>query len=162
MTAIAVPPGIPGIGALLAARPDTAEPLTALAQQLLRGPSPLSAGVREAIAAQVSLGNDCAYCHGTHAAAAEALLADEEQDTRLPALLAVAEAVRRGGQVPVAVLSAARAAGADDDALHDTVLIAAAFCMYNRYVDGLATPDVADPQEYPAIAARLVRYGYGR
>lgn len=149
-----------GIAALFAARPDTAGPLTALAQQLLRGPSPLSPGTREAIATHVSRGNGCAYCTGTHEAVAQTLLAGTPADPRLPGLLDLAEAVRRGGQVPEEVLSAARAAGADDDAIHDTVLIAAAFCMYNRYVDGMSAPPVTDRAEYPLIAERLIRHGY--
>jgi hypothetical protein len=55
----------------------------------------------------------------------------------------------------------ARLAGADDKAIHDTVLIAAMFCMFNRYVDGLATWTPEDPTVYQAIGARIAEKGYG-
>jgi hypothetical protein len=50
--------------------------------------------------------------------------------------------------------------GATDLEIHDTVLIAAAFCMYNRYVDGLATSAPRDPEFYIATGARLAEEGY--
>jgi hypothetical protein len=56
----------------------------------------------------------------------------------------------------------ARQAGADDQAIHDTVLIAAAFCMYSRYVDGLATWAPQEPELYDAMGARLAEHGYAR
>ena len=59
-------------------------------------------------------------------------------------------------------MARARAAGGDDKAIHDTVLIAAAFCMYNRYVDGLATLTPTDPADYERMGAALARSGYGR
>ncbi len=54
----------------------------------------------------------------------------------------------------------ARAAGATDLEIHDTVLIAAVFGMYNRYVDGLATIAPEDPALYAAGAQRLIEHGY--
>jgi hypothetical protein len=53
-----------------------------------------------------------------------------------------------------------RAEGATDLEIHDTVLIAAAFCMFNRYVDGLGTSAPDDPAQYAASAQHLVRHGY--
>ena len=57
-------------------------------------------------------------------------------------------------------MAGARTEGATDREIHDTVLIAAAFCMFNRYVDGLGTPVPGDPGQYAASAAHLVRHGY--
>ena len=57
-------------------------------------------------------------------------------------------------------VAAAREHGATDTEIHDTVLIAAAFCMFNRYVDGLATRTPTDPKAYEAMGQRIVEHGY--
>jgi uncharacterized peroxidase-related enzyme len=167
---------VPGLPSLLRFRPETAGPLSALADALLRGPGPLDRGERELIAAYVSELNDCRFCASSHGACAAAQLpggmslvrqvhADPEAapvSARLRALLAIAAAVRRGGrEVGEAHIAAAREAGATDVEIHDTVLIAAAFCMYNRYVDGLATSAPEDPAAYARMAERLIAHGYG-
>jgi alkylhydroperoxidase family enzyme len=80
---------------------------------------------------------------------------------KLKALLAIAAAVAQSGRaVTTEHIAGARAAGATDMEIHDTVLIAAAFCMFNRYVDGLATIAPEDPALYAAGAQRLVNQGY--
>jgi hypothetical protein len=58
------------------------------------------------------------------------------------------------------MVEAARAEGATDLEIHDTVLIAAAFCMFNRYVDGLGTLAPTDPSVYDRTAERIVSVGY--
>jgi uncharacterized peroxidase-related enzyme len=165
----------PGIRGLLRYRPETAGPLSDLAETLLRGPSTLTRGERELIGAYVSELNDCEYCAGSHGACAAALLPDGmtvvEQvraeaatapvSAKLKALLAIASAVRQSGRDVTAELVAdARTAGATDLEIHDTVLIAALFCMFNRYVDGLATVAPEDPAAYAAGAQRLILEGY--
>jgi hypothetical protein len=81
---------------------------------------------------------------------------------KLRALLVIADKVRQGGrQVTTDDVEAARRHGADDRAIHDTVLIAAMFCMFNRYVDGLATLTPQDPKVYDEIGARIAAKGYG-
>jgi len=156
-------PPLPGIAALLAGHPQTAGPLNDLAEALLRGPSPLTPAERETIAASVSRGNECTFCAETHGAVARHLGGDGPvPDARLSALLAVAEKVRVDGRsVTGDDIARARAAGADDQAIHDTVLIAAAFCMFNRYVDGLATVAPDDPAAYEQIGKALAAEGYG-
>jgi hypothetical protein len=57
-------------------------------------------------------------------------------------------------------VEAARTKGATDRDIHDTVLIAAAFCMFNRYVDGLATWQPDDPEMYKQMGKRLATTGY--
>ncbi|HEX4700784.1 MAG TPA: peroxidase-related enzyme, partial [Pseudonocardiaceae bacterium] len=141
MPHISVPQGLPGITGLMAFRPDTARPLSEFAEQLMRGPSPLSQGERELIAARVSDGNDCHFCMSSHAAAARHALPDDgslfaaicvDIDTaplseRMRALLTIADKVRVGGRTVTADdNAAARAAGHDDEAIHDAVLVAAA------------------------------------
>ena len=169
---IASPP-LPGIIGLLAFRPESAGPMMGLAQQLLRGPSPLSAAERELIAAVVSAENNCDFCHRSHAAAACAVAGDDsfvdvamnQPETLTPkmrALCDVARAVAKSGRaVSDDLIAAAKAAGADDVAIHDAVLVAAAFCMFNRYVDGLGaiTPPAGDPA-YAESGARLAAEGY--
>ncbi|WP_079159396.1 carboxymuconolactone decarboxylase family protein [Streptomyces griseus] len=166
----------PGIRGLMAHRPDTAAPLNHLANTLLREPASLSRGERELIAAYVSQLNSTPFCAGTHGAAAAAQL-DGGPDTvravhagpdsapitpRLRALLRIAAEVRHHAR-PVSddAITAARAEGAQDSDIHDTVLIAAAFCMYNRYVSCLATDVPAEEGYYRQAAHRIVAQGYG-
>jgi uncharacterized peroxidase-related enzyme len=181
MARIPTPPQVPGIVGLFAARPDTAKPLQLLAETLLRGPfaegSTLSRGDRELIAAVVSTRNDCTFCASSHAAFASAQLeggkdiveaARRDSKTapispKMRALLAVAEQVQRSGRnVTDEAVAAARAEGATDADVHDTVLIAAAFCMFNRYVDGLAALTPTDPAAYEMAARVVVEHGYVR
>jgi alkylhydroperoxidase/carboxymuconolactone decarboxylase family protein YurZ len=80
---------------------------------------------------------------------------------KLKTLLAIAAAVQQGGlHVTAELVARARAADATDLEIHDTVLIAAVFCMFNRYVDGLATTAPDDPALYAAGAQRLINHGY--
>jgi uncharacterized peroxidase-related enzyme len=158
----------------MAFRPDTAKPLNELADVLLHTPSSLSPGERELIATFVSSGNDCTYCQTIHGAVAahhlesEALVADVKRDfahaaisPKMKALLAIAGKVRESGKsVTAADVQKARDEGANDLDLHDTVLIAAAFSMFNRYVDGLATIAPEDPEFYRSRAAKLAADGY--
>ncbi|MCB5165704.1 peroxidase-related enzyme [Streptomyces bambusae] len=175
MPHIEIPEQIPGIRGLMAARPEAGRKLNELAQLLLRGESRLTAGERELIAAYVSHLNGTRYCTGSHSAAAahingggyalvEAVKNDPETapvDERLRALLRIAAKVRGDARtVSAEDVEAARKAGADDEAIHDTVLIAAAFCLYNRYVDGLAAITPEDPAVYDAIGAHLAANGY--
>jgi uncharacterized peroxidase-related enzyme len=165
----------PGITGPMIYRPETAKPLNELAEVLLRGPSTLTAGERELIAAYVSGRNECRFCCGSHSAFAAAQLeqgmdlvdkvrADLDSapvSPKLRALLRIAGAVQVSGrQVTPDLISAARDAGAIDLEIHDTVLIAAAFCMFNRYVDGLGTLTPEDPSVYEASAQRIVEFGY--
>jgi uncharacterized peroxidase-related enzyme len=158
-------PPLPGIAGLLAGYPQTAAPLQSLAEVLLRGSSPLTSHQRETIAAYVSRRNGCTFCAETHAAAARSLAGDLEAgpDALMEALLAIAEKVRVDGRsVGADDIAAARAAGADDRAIHDTVLIAAAFSMFNRYVDGLDTPVLDDPAQYERRGQIMAEQGYLR
>jgi uncharacterized peroxidase-related enzyme len=174
MPHIAVRDGAPGILSLFEFDPEAAGPLTQLAQTVLRRPSTLTAAERELIATYVSTLNGCQFCAGTHAAAARHLLGEDaalvEQvradpatapiSRKMRALLAVAARVQRGGRAEDgAEVEAARREGASDHEIHDAVLIAAAFCMYNRYVDGLATL-IPSHGEMDGIGARLAASGY--
>lgn len=165
---------IPGIRALLAFRPETAGPLGALANVLLHAPNSLTPGERELIAAYVSSLNDCTFCWRSHAAIAachldseslvDASVANPESAPLTPkmkALLALAARVQEGGRaVTAADIGRARDEGATDVEIHDTVLIAAAFCMFNRYVDGLGALTPTDPEAYRARAAQTAAEGY--
>jgi uncharacterized peroxidase-related enzyme len=172
---IAVPEGIPGIRSLFAFRPDVGHALSVLADTLLHAPNTLTRGERELIAAYVSSLNDCVFCQRSHAAIASCHLADEGATVaavvrgpesapvsdKMKALLAIAARVQRGGQfVENEHVARARREGATDNEIHDTVLIAAAFCMFNRYVDGLRawTPD--DPDGYRQRARPVAEHGY--
>lgn len=165
----------PGIIGLRMYRPETGKPLHDLADVLLHAPNSLSRGERELIAAYVSSGNECAFCRDSHSAFAAAQLdgglplvrdvcADPDAadiSPKLRALLRIADAVRVDGRsVTTELVAAARAEGATDVEIHDTVLIAAAFSMFNRYVDGLGTTVPDDPAAYQLSARRIVEHGY--
>ncbi|SDI89202.1 uncharacterized peroxidase-related enzyme [Actinokineospora alba] len=165
----------PGITGPMRFRPETGKPLMELAEVLLRGPHSLTAGERELIAAYVSGLNECNFCCNSHSAFAAAQLdegmalvdqvranLDEAPvSEKLRALLRIAGAVQETGRkVTSELVEAARTEGATDVEIHDTVLIAAAFCMYNRYVDGLATLTPTDPELYAQSAQRIVEHGY--
>jgi uncharacterized peroxidase-related enzyme len=165
MAHIKVEEGVPGIRSLVLFRPETGKHLYELAQVLLRDASPLTAAERELIATHVSARNHCIFCMSSHAAAARELFEEkrevvdcviENKDTallsdKMKALLTIAGKVQQSGKLVT---------GAEDRDIHDTVLIAAAFSMFNRYVDGLASLTPTDPKEYEPMGKRLATLGY--
>ena len=174
---IQLPEGLPGIVGPLTFSPNTAKPLLELAETLLRGPNTLTSAEREMIAAYVSFRNECDFCQLSHSAAAAAHLQGDydlvEQvkvdpdaapvSDKLKALLAIAGKVQQGGKrVTSEDVACARQYGATDKEIHDTVLIAAAFCMYNRYVDGLATRQPCEREAYREMGERMAHQGYVR
>jgi uncharacterized peroxidase-related enzyme len=175
MAHIQLTEGLPGIRGLFAFRPEMAAPLCELAEVLLHQPNSLSAADRELIATYVSSENDCFYCQTSHGAIAAFHLGGDDETVvkvkknaqtapvsdKLKALLAIAGKVQKGGkQVSGEDIEKARQQGATDLEIHDTVLIAAAFCMYNRYVDGLATWAPPEIESYRERAATVAVGGY--
>lgn len=175
MAYIPVPKELPGIRGLFAYRAETAKPMSELVQVLLHDANTLSPGERELIATYVSSLNDCYYCQTIHGAVAAHHLGGDEElvcqvkqnfadagiSPKLKTLLAIAGKVQQGGKnVLPEDIDRAREQGATDREIHDTVLIAAAFCMYNRYVDGLATWAPADQDLYRKRGELLARQGY--
>lgn len=167
---------LPGITGLLEYRKDSAAPIRELTQVLLRGPSSLTEGERELIATIVSHRNQCVFCATAHTAAADLLLGEQQTtqhikediqaapvSDKMKALLGIAAQVQVSGKaVTPTAIQAAKEAGATDIEIHDTVLIAALFCLYNRYVDGLSTVTPAEPAFYQGLAQRLKDHGYNR
>lgn len=167
---------LPGITGLLEYRKDSAAPIRELTQILLRGPSTLTEGERELIATVVSHRNQCTFCVTAHNAAADILLGDHETakkvreniatapvSDKMKTLLTIAGQVQESGKaVTEAAIRNAKDQGATDKEIHDTVLIAALFCLYNRYVDGLATVTPTEPAFYEGLAERLKNHGYNR
>jgi uncharacterized peroxidase-related enzyme len=174
MPHIDLPQGFPGISAGFTYRPETAKPMRQLAHILLHEPNSLTPGERELIATYVSSRNNCHFCQASHGAAAACHLGDEAVvkqvktdftqapiSDKLKSLLVIAGKVQQDGKlVTAADVQAARAQGATDLEIHDTVLIAAAFCMYNRYVDGLGTWQPTDPEMYAQMGRHLAGEGY--
>ncbi len=165
----------PGIRSLMIFRPQTSTPLNMLAQILLFDENSLSRGERELIATYVSHLNGCVYCESTHGAIAKHhlgnnaelvknVISDPEHadvSDKLKALLQIAGKVQQGGKKVTSIeIENAKANGATDIEIHDTVLIAAAFCMYNRYVDGLGTLIPDDPAVYDKIGKQRSAEGY--
>lgn len=167
---------LPGITGLLEYRRDTAEPIRELTQVLLRGPSTLTEGERELIAVAVSHSNECKFCTTAHTAVADTLYKDSSVSEmvkhhpdsapvspKMRALLHIARLVAKSGKsVDEKAIRDAKDSGATDLEIHDTVLIASLFCLYNRYVDGLATHLPQDPTYFDELAVRLSKQGYVR
>lgn len=167
---------LPGITGLLEYSKHTAAPIRELTQILLRGPSNLTEAERELIATVVSYRNECTFCMTAHTAAADILLGEENTSSKvkhdiatapvsdkMKALLTIAAQVQQGGKnVTAESVAKAKEAGATDIEIHDTVLIAALFCLYNRYVDGLSTVTPTDPAFYKGLGQRLKDHGYNR
>ena len=176
MPHIPVEAHLPGITGLLEYRKDSAKPIRDLTQFLLRGPNTLTEAERELIATVVSSGNQCTFCTTAHTAAADLLLGEKQTSAKvksniseapvsdkMKALLTIASMTRESGRAVTAeAIEDAKKAGATDIEIHDTVLIAALFCLYNRYVDGLATALPAEASYYDTLAERLVNHGYTR
>lgn len=174
MPHIALPEGLPGISAGFAFRPETAKPMRELAHILLHQPNSLTPGERELIATYVSSRNDCWFCQASHGAAAACHLGSTDivkqvktdfhsapVSPKMKTLLAIAGKVQQDGKrVSAADIAEAKAQGASDLEIHDTVLIAAAFSMYNRYVDGLGTWQPQDESMYAEMGQRLAEQGY--
>lgn len=175
MPHINLPKGVPGMRSLVMFRPDTGKHLYALAQVLLRGDSPLAPAERELIATHVSARNNCMFCRDSHAAVARELFYKERDvvdcvinniptpaiGPKLKSLLNIAGKVQQNGkEVTPEDVGEARRSGANDREIHDTVLIAATFSMFNRYVDGLNSTTPTDPDAYAEMGRRLASNGY--
>ena len=178
MAHIALTEGLPGIRGPMVFSPETTKPLCQLVEVLLTGQHSLSPAEREMIATYVSSENDCLYCQSCHGSTAAQHLGGSDADyefitqmkddfestslsPKMKALLNIAGKVQKGGKhVTTADVERARHEGASDKEIHDTVLIAAVFCMYNRYVDGLATWAPEQDPIYRDMANRVVTVGY--
>lgn len=175
MPHIQLPEGLQGIRSAMAFRPETAKPLNELVEVLLHAPNSLPQADRELIATYVSHLNDCYFCQTVHGSIAAACLDDDydlvkrvktdsmsaEISEKLKKLLLIAAKVQSGGKnVTSTDICEARAQGATDVEIHDTILIAAAFCMYNRYVDGLDTWQPRDEALYLERGKKTAREGY--
>ena len=178
MAHISLTEGLPGIRGPMVFSPETTKPLSELAQVLLTGPNTLTPAEREMIATYVSSQNDCFYCQSCHGSTAAQNLGGKDADydflagmksdvestdlsPKMKALLNIAGKVQQGGKhVLSSDVERARREGATDKEIHDTVLIAAAFCMFNRYVDGLDTWQPSDPAVYREIGQQTSQQGY--
>ena len=175
MAHINLPEGLPGIRGPMALRPETTKPLNDFVEVLMRAENSLSRGERELIATHVSYLNDCFFCQNAHGGLAQhyfncdlqqmdqmkinpeaALISD-----KMKALLSIAASVQKGGKhVTTQQIEKAKSLGATDLEIHDTVLIAAAFCMFNRYVDGLGTWAPEDRMFFVNRAKARAEEGY--
>lgn len=175
MSLVKLPAGVAGIRAPLKAFPETAKPILDLAQAVLRGPSSLTEAERELIATAVSVQNKCSFCAKSHGAAARVLLGDhgpwvdeileggtpQDLPPRLASLVSLARGLAQSCQgISEAMAAECRQAGATERDLHDTVLVAAAFSLFNRYVDGLGAPEPENPDDYRTMGQRLAQGGY--
>lgn len=175
-------PDVPGIGTAIRLTPGLGVHLRGLADELLVHDYPgatLSRVEREMLATVVSAGNDCFFCMDSHAAHAAALIdrdgasellpfldelkqgSVEGLDEKMRALVRIASTVRgEPRELSAADVAAARAAGATDADVQLAVLIAAAFSMYNRMVEGFRAKTAPTPEAYRARAVEIAEGGY--
>jgi uncharacterized peroxidase-related enzyme len=153
---------------------DLLEKLRPYGHRLMRGPSPLSPGQRELIAAFVSGVNSCRYCHGAHSLVARAFGVDEAVlaaslddievapvDARLkPILRYVRKLTESPSRMTAADATAVYDAGWSDEALLHAIAVCAYFNNMNRLVEGAGI--VGTTEEYSVAAHRLVEHGYVR
>ncbi|MDR6845211.1 peroxidase-related enzyme [Flavobacterium granuli] len=166
-----------GMNSLLAFRPEIAQPLTTLMQILMRNNVGLSMGERELIAAFVSSLNDCYICGSIHAEVAQCLLnaditliqkvKDDYQkapiSNKMKTLLTLAKSVQEGGKnVTEEQVAIAKNSGSTDMEIHDTVLIASLFCMFNRYVDGLGLESNDTMETFRERGIKIAQQGYNQ
>ena len=176
-------PDAPGITAAMRLTPGLGQHLRGLADELLVNDYPgatISRAEREMLAAAVSSANDCFFCMDSHAAHAQALLERSGTPELVPVLdglkagsvgglgakmrglIAIATTVRGDArELTAAQVSAAYAEGATDGDVQLAVLISAAFCMYNRMVDGFRARTPAEVAAYAGRAAEIAEAGYG-
>jgi uncharacterized peroxidase-related enzyme len=175
-------PDVPGIGTAIRLTPGLGIHLRGLADELLVSDFPgatLSRAEREMLATAVSAANDCFFCMDSHGAHANALLeqsgatdlvplldeiklgSSEGFDDRMRALLHIARTVRgEPRELTAADIATANAAGATDADVQLAVLIAAAFSMYNRMVEGFRARTMPSTDAYRARAAEIAAHGY--
>lgn len=177
-------PDFPGIISVMMISPELATPLRALADFLLVRPYPhatITRSDRELIATAVSAGNDCFYCMDAHAAFAEALFARQGAEAnpsrdltariklgdlgdlpkKMQHLVHIALEVRESGRKLTAeTIAVARDCGATNADVQLAVMISAAFCMYNRMVDGFRARTPSDPVAYVERAGQIAAFGY--
>lgn len=176
MAYISLDEALPGMRGLLSYRPVIAPPLMSLMQVLMRSNKGLSMGEREVIATYVSSLNDCYNCHSIHGEVAQCFYESQpdlisqikadfrsaEISDKFKALLDIAGSVQKGGKyVTEAQVSKAKEEGATDLEIHDTVLIAALFCFYNRYIDGLGIVSKDTPESLKQRGKMMAEQGYG-
>ena len=169
---------LPGIRGPMVFRPETGSILNELAEVLLHDENnSLSRGDREMIGAYTSYLNDCFFCQNVHGAMAQFYYECDTQfidgikkdflsadiPVKLKSLLSIAGSVQKGGKFVTPIqIEDAKKLGCTDREIHDTVLIAAAFCMFNRYVDGLNTWAPLDRQVYIDRAPMRAKEGYSQ
>jgi uncharacterized peroxidase-related enzyme len=175
-------PDAPGILTALRLTPALGVHLRGLADELLVNEfagATLQRAEREMIATAVSAGNDCFYCMDSHGAFATALLERSGSldlvpvvdvlkgkgtaglDAKMCALLLIAETVRREPRdLSAGDVAAAKAAGASDADVQLAILIAGAFSMYNRFVEGFRAATPPTPEAYRARAGEIAEHGY--
>jgi len=175
-------PDAPGILTALNLTPGLGVHLRGLADQLLvedfEGTT-LHRYEREMLATATSAGNDCFYCMDSHGAFATALLEIDGRDDLVPtievikdggsdglspkmaALLHISRTVRRQPlDLTAEDIAAAHGEGATDADIQLAVLIAAAFSMYNRLVDGFRAMTPPSAEVYRERAGQIAEHGY--
>jgi uncharacterized peroxidase-related enzyme len=176
MAYIQIDSSLPGMQSLLDYRPQIASPLKTLMAVMMRSKEGLSKGERELIATYVSNLNDCYNCHQIHGEVAQCFFEElpdlvesiktdihnADLTQRQKAILGIAANVQKNGKlVTDQQISGAKNLGISDLEIHDTVLISAMFCFFNRYIDGLGIVSQDTTETFKERAKMIAEFGYG-
>jgi uncharacterized peroxidase-related enzyme len=158
---------------LFAYRPEVTEHLATFTEGVMRGAAPISAGLRELIAAYTSYTNECQFCWKSHAAVAAELLGSDElvrivlEDVESSPLAENEKALlhfarKMTKQLPEmaeADVEQLREAGWNDEAIYYTILVVSLFNFYNRWVTTSGVHPDSD-EIHRAHGKRLAISGY--
>ena len=138
-----------GIASVFANNKVRARPMRELRKQIMRGPSPLSVGERELIAAFVSTLNQCEFCAGGHTALAartvdvrvlDELIANIDTAAISDRLKPIFRFVKKLTEAPSRIVQAdvesIHAAGWEESAVEDAIAVCSLFNMLNRIANG--------------------------
>lgn len=158
---------------MFAFKPEATDHLLRFTQEVMRGPSPLSAGLRELIAAYTSASNQCPYCRDSHSGAAAELLGDDPlvssviENLELAPLpepeKALLRFVRRmtlaSYEISQPEIDALKSHGWSDEAIYDTITVSALFNFYNRWVNASGVNPLP-PEVHRQRGRSLAEHGY--
>lgn len=146
--------------------------LVSFTEEVMRGPSPLSPGLRELIGAYFSKRNQCSFCSDAHAAAAAQLLEQELVDevledlekSRLDAphkelFRYIGKLAENPARVTASDVNKLKAAGWSEEAIYDALTVASVFKFYNTWNGGSGVQNMTSA-DYAHTGKVLSSLGY--
>ena len=160
---------------LLAFRPKAAQHLARFSHEIMHEDAPISAAMRELIAAYTSSLNNCEFCMKAHAAVAAWLYQDEVlvwsvirdmegsalQESDKAMLRFVRKVTQDSGAISESDIAELHASGWDDTSIYYAIAACGLFNFYNRFVSANGVKPVSD-EAFRRFGRRMAEYGYIR